>query len=129
MKVINLTQHKATPDQIEVGVVEPKKKHEVAILLTFTELPMSSEIKERAASLAEIAKEENAQYAMIGGAPFLMVELHHALLQRGITPLYAFSKRESIEETLPDGSVKKTQIFKHAGFVTLCNEQECGESA
>ena len=54
---------------------------------------------------------------MIGGAPFLMSPLESALLNNGIEPVYAFSTRESVEKKLPDGSVQKTNIFKHKGFV------------
>lgn len=61
--------------------------------------------------------EEGAESAMIGGAPFLMAPLEGALRTRGVIPLYAFSVRESVEEALPDGSVRKTQVFRHAGFV------------
>ena len=34
-----------------------------------------------------------------------MAILENALIDAGITPLYAFSKRESVETTLEDGSV------------------------
>ena len=34
-----------------------------------------------------------------------------------IIPLYAFSRRESVEEWQPDGSVRKINIFRHDGFV------------
>lgn len=30
---------------------------------------------------------------------------------------YAFSRRESVETQLPDGSVKKSSVFRHIGFV------------
>lgn len=46
-----------------------------------------------------------------------MSTLEKALQYTGITPVYAFSKRESKEEKLPDGSVKKINVFKHVGFV------------
>lgn len=60
---------------------------------------------------------------MVGGAPFFMAPLEAALRAVNIIPVYAFSKRESVEEKQPDGSVKKTQVFKHAGFVPAC---DCG---
>jgi hypothetical protein len=31
--------------------------------------------------------------------------------------LYAFSRRETVDTTLPDGRVEKKAIFKHAGWV------------
>jgi hypothetical protein len=54
---------------------------------------------------------------MIGGAPYLMAPLEVALRAHGITPLYAFSVRESVEQTQPDGSVRKIAVFRHGGFV------------
>lgn len=33
--------------------------------------------------------------------------------------LFAHSERESVEEKLPDGSVKKNMVFKHVRFLTL----------
>jgi hypothetical protein len=119
MKILNLTQHTATADQVAAGVVEPKDKKKIQEMLTFTEKPTAGEVLERAEALAEIARAEGATHAMIGGAPFLMGPLHQALLTKGIKPLYAFSVRESVEEVLPDGSVRKTQIFRHAGFISL----------
>jgi hypothetical protein len=53
---------------------------------------------------------------MIGGAPFLMAHLQYDLFEKRIKPLYAFSVRESVENTLPDGRVIKTAAFKHLGF-------------
>lgn len=55
--------------------------------------------------------------AMIGGAPFLMPALEKALRTKGILPVYAFSQRESVEEIMEDGTVRKTAVFKHRGFV------------
>ncbi|MHB0929605.1 MAG: hypothetical protein ACYC3W_12015, partial [Candidatus Nanopelagicales bacterium] len=55
--------------------------------------------------------------AMIGGAPFLMAPLEKALLSIGINPVFAFSERKSVEAHGADGTVTKTQVFKHVGFV------------
>jgi hypothetical protein len=55
--------------------------------------------------------------AMIGGAPYLMSALEEALDTQGIGAVYAFSVRESTEQTAPDGSVRKVNVFRHAGFV------------
>lgn len=128
--ILNLTQHTATPEQ---GVVEPADKATVAGLLTFEELPTVFDIAARARALAEIARahfDAHVGYlgggslgagkcAMIGGAPFLMSALEGALTEAGIRPLYAFSLRESAETVQPDGSVRKTQVFRHIGFVEV----------
>lgn len=116
--VLNLTQHAATADQLAAGVVEPADKRAIQELLTFEELPDAQDILRRAAALAGIARESGHPACMIGGAPFFMAPLEHALEKVGVKTLYAFSKRESVEVLDPQtGSVKKTQVFKHAGFV------------
>ena len=46
-----------------------------------------------------------------------MAALEAALREKGLTPVYAFSLRESVEETLEDGTVRKVNRFKHLGFV------------
>jgi hypothetical protein len=113
---INLTQHPATPDQ---GVTEPENKAAVQAALTFDAIPSSEDMKERADFLARIAKDSGASKAMIGGAPFFMSTLEKALLDVGIKPVYAFSVRESVEKTTDDGTVTKTNVFKHTGFVEI----------
>jgi|GEM_PF-818332 len=112
--IINLTQHVGTPEQ---GVTEPADKSAVSALLTFEEVPTRKEIGERAKALAELAKASGAKTAMIGGAPFFMGPLERALEEVGIVPVYAFSKRESVEAPDGNGGIRKTQVFRHAGFV------------
>jgi len=114
--IINLTQHAPTPEQLEAGVVQPSSE-DVRHFLTFDSIPSQEDIERRAAGLAAIAQAEGATAAMIGGAPWLMGELEQALLKRSVEPLYAFTQRESVEKKLPDGSVQKTNVFTHAGFV------------
>lgn len=122
MSIINLTQHKATFSQQSVGVVdlcdaEGKPDPELVSLLNFDTLPSAEEVIQRAEALAQLASDCFATAAMIGGAPYLMAPLEAALRAKGIRPLYAFSERTSVEETLPDGSVRKTAVFIHKGFV------------
>ena len=117
-KIINLTQHQATPEQIAADVVDlaPADRARLATLLTFDTLPTRAELDRRA---SDIVEEFAAGYgtAMIGGAPFFMSALERALDVRAIDAVYAFSVRESVEETLPDGTVRKTAVFRHRGFV------------
>lgn len=137
--ILNLTQHTATPEQIAAGVVEPtpEQRAEIVRLLTFDELPDSDDIRDRAYELALIARQIiDAKFAqmsreerdlelrhgsgicaMIGGAPFLMAALADELAKVSIHALFAFSMRESIEDVQPDGSVRKTAVFRHKGFV------------
>ena len=120
-KVINMTQHNPTPEQAEAGVYNPAEWERVKELLTFDELPSREEVFVRARQLTEIALAEcertGAVEVMIGGAPFFMPALNHALLSKGFIPVFAFSRRVSVEKTNPDGTVTKTQVFKHEGFV------------
>ena len=121
--ILNLTQHPATTEQIEAGVVDLPDSVRPALIgwLTFSQLPSREEIEDRAEALALLADsllpEEGDPAAMIGGAPYLMAPLEAALRNQRIRPLYAFSRRESIEQVLPDGTVRKTSIFRHAGFI------------
>ena len=117
--MLNLTQHVATTEQIQAGVVEPtpEVKAEIQKLLTFNSLEETQEVKERAYKLALIAKNHGASHVMIGGAPFFMPALESMLALGDISAHYAFSQREVVETTLPGGSVEKKAIFKHVGFV------------
>jgi hypothetical protein len=130
--ILNLTQHTPTPEQEAQLVVEPRMtKEKIKKLLTFEEIPTKEEIEARATKLAEIAVSEASMYAgdtdnevwitrvMLGGAPFFMGALEKAVREMGFQPVYAFSKRESVDQPQPDGSVKKIQVFRHAGFVEV----------
>ena len=117
MKIANLTQHSATPEQIAAGVFNLGKEANLSDLLNFDELPDMAEIEKRADLLARTARLTGATHAMIGGALFLMPKLEHALRANGVQPVYAFSKRESVETHNGDGTVSKKNVFKHIGFV------------
>jgi len=113
---INLTQHNATPEQ-ECAPRSKDQTQRIKELLTITELPDEQELVRRAVALAELARVAGATEAMVGSVNYLTLFLDPALRQRKIQPLYAFSKRESIEVPQPDGSVEKKSIFRHLGFV------------
>lgn len=118
--MINLTQHNATAEQLAQGVVDLQGDDLATLkkLLTFVGMPTNSEIHDRAFEIARIADQSGAEAAMIGGAPYLMPHLQKALQARGITVLYAFSERVSVERII-DGVVVKTNEFKHVGFVEV----------
>lgn len=122
--ILNLTQHPATPEQIAQGVVDMPADEWAALIgrLTVDVLPTRAEIEARCADIAMLAAtvfECHPAQAMIGGAPWMMSALEGALIDQGIAPVYAFSVRESIETAQPDGSVRKSNVFKHIGFVGL----------
>lgn len=125
MRILNLTQHTATPDQLAAGVIniETPEADVVFEELNFRQIPTYEEVEIRAANLAEMVAELIKMYdasntVMIGGAPFLMHPLVEALVKKGIQPCFAFSLRESVEKIMPNGSVVKTSEFKHQGMVT-----------
>lgn len=117
--IFNLTQHSPTPDQIEAGVISNRDhEQEIQSLLTFDHGNFTlEELKRRAKRLAEIALESGENEAMIGGAGWLMPPLERALVKVGICPMYAFSVRESVEQEMPDGSVRKVNKFRHVNFI------------
>lgn len=128
--ILNLTQHAATPEQLAAGVVDlsERKLTELKSLLTFDSIPTAFELKARAEKierlavsfLCEITPEsellDDVDLAvMIGGAPFFMATLESHLKERAIRPLYAFSRRDSVEVATPEGVVKQA-VFRHLGF-------------
>lgn len=119
MSILNLTQHQATPDQLEAGVVDlpEKEQQQLQSWLTFTHIVPEESIIARAQAIAHLAYSMGYNQVMIGGALWLMAPLTQALYQRGITPLFAFSTRETTETAQADGSVIKSMRFKHDGFI------------
>mgnify|MGYP000926164026 CR=1 FL=1 len=118
--IINLTQHIATPEQVEAGVIDLQGEDltQLKKLLNFVGMPTNGDIHDRAFDIARIADQSGAEAAMIGGAPYLMPHLQKALQARGIAVFYAFSERVSVERVV-DGVVVKTNEFKHVGFVEV----------
>jgi hypothetical protein len=128
----NLTQHPATAQQKAAGVwdLPDYLRKEIIQELSFEEIPSKEELAARAAVITGIAARASAiisldgvipigREMMVGGAPYLMGPLETALRQEGFLPVYAFSKRESVDEPQPDGSIKKVSVFRHAGFVEV----------
>jgi hypothetical protein len=136
-KIINLTQHKATQEQIEAGVIDLPEEARAKLqkLLTFDDFPDNDILEKRTNSIYELVasvvlkenivsgesydddlRKHNLSF-MIGGAPFLMNHLEKELNYVGQV-LYAFSRREVIEV-----DNVKTSIFKHVGFVAVPNSR------
>jgi hypothetical protein len=79
-------------------------------------LPSRAMIRHRCQNIARLARAEGFHVAMIGGAPWMMGTLEHCLLDVGIAPIYAFSKRNVVEGD--DGT--KVVKFVHEGFIPAC---------
>lgn len=119
-RILNLTQHQATEEQKAQGVFDLKDTTELKALLTFDGIPSHGEMYDRARRLAQIARHalgKGCHEVMIGGAPFFMSTLENYLWEEGMVPVYAFSQRHVVESVKEDGTVVKTAVFKHVGFV------------
>ena len=126
MAILNLTQHLATPEQIEAGVVNLSHGDQVMLksYLTFNELPDNAAIDTAAGGVLTLAHKFFGQQAedrtvMLGGAPFFMSRLEECFKGQGFRVVYAFSQRVSEDQAQEDGSVRKVAVFKHMGFVEM----------
>lgn len=118
----NATQHSATPEQKAQGVVDlpTEIREELCKHLTFEDIPGSEDLRMRSIAVVGLLMTCGAKpgdKAMLGGAPFFMEELSHSCREIGLVPVFAFSRRESAEQVMPDGSIKKVAVFRHLGFV------------
>lgn len=122
--IVNLTQHASTLDQQREGVfdlTDTEELKELRRLIIFDSLPTKEEIDARALDIATLAARalkdrDGEKTAMIGGAPYLMSYLEYYLRRLGITVLYAFSKRISVDREV-DGRIEKHSVFVHEGFI------------
>lgn len=137
--ILNMTQHVASAEQKAAGVVDLPEAEaaELRRLLTFHKLPAEEQIRDRADAVADLAlayllkigdpaaiasgggADIDRIRCMIGGAPFLMPALTRAMRSRGLAPVCAFSRRESVDEDQADGCVIKRSVFRPLGFVNL----------
>lgn len=119
--IINFTQHNATPEQIQAGVVDIIPTSIRSEFLTFTDIPSAEEIRiaaqEAVNYIGTVSK--GGERVMIGGAPFFISALERELKAAGYTPVYAFSERISVDVVQSDGTVVKTSRFAHKGFVEV----------
>jgi len=112
MKILNLTQHPASKEQIDAGVIDLPEGERLVLkdLLTFDSIPSQKEMLSRAKEILKLS--DLFERVMIGGAPFFMSTLERELDCARKACLYAFTKR--IVEEKDD--VKKS-VFRHEGFV------------
>lgn len=117
--ILNLTQHASTAHQQKAGVydLEGRALKQLKELLTFESLPTQTGLYNRALRIEQLVElvAPRVKRVMIGGAPFFMAPLEHVLASYEI--LYAFSERISVDTVHADGTVTKTAVFNHAGFV------------
>ena len=121
-RIVNLTQHTFSAEQLAdlwargVEIIEfPFDKG----LITFDTCPSVDELRARAREVADVAKDYNPTHAMIGGAPYFMPFLEEALWEHVIVSTYAFTERRAVETGNANGSVTKTSVFCHGGWIKL----------
>lgn len=122
VKIWNATQHLSTPEQRAQGVIDlsDELRKQLSEFLTFEELPGSEILRVRSIAIIGTimtAGAKSGDRVMLGGAPFFMEELSHTVRSAGLVPVFAFSRRESAEQAMPDGTVRKVAVFRHLGFV------------
>jgi hypothetical protein len=119
--IANLTQHVATAAQVRAGVVDLHEYARALLgdLLTFHDVPARAQLEERADAVARLVRDvfPNCNVAMVGGAPYFMVPLVEALKRHEVTAVFSFTKRESVDTHHADGSVTKSAVFRHVGWV------------
>ena len=126
-KIINLTQHAATPSQIADGVIDLDSQTLLQLkeFLTIDELPTAQDLKYRAMQILVLALDLSQKYEtldfMLGGHLDLMSFVHAEFFRVGLKPRSSFSKRNVIETQQPDGTVSKVAIFEHIGWTYPCN--------
>jgi len=125
---INLTQHAASPAQRDAGVVDLPPGDQAALrdLLTFEELPSISDMQLRARKITRLIP-TGVTRAMIGGAPWFLPYLAGVLrnVRPDVTCVMSFSRRESADRIMPDGSTRKVSVFRHIGFIPYFGVSEC----
>jgi len=120
MKILNLTQHNATPSQKEAGLVdlEGNELEELREIITFDSLPTFAELELASMALAMIAHEHGFENVLIGGACYFMPVLENHLKKCGFTPYYAYSKRNAVDKMV-DGKIVTEYTFEHEGFLKV----------
>jgi len=145
--ILNLTQHPASAEQLEAGVVDLGSNYSSKLkeLLTFSTIPTASELTSRCDGIYDLVLAQLATIGHIDESFYddydmtknldesrFRAELNISFMIGGApylmgplqselsnlgTVLYAYSNRVSVEETQADGSVRKVNVFKHIGFV------------
>lgn len=115
MKVLNISNHVLTSEQIE----ELRSKD----LDEIVELPANlkagwaqckpSTYIDLCEEIGEFMVNNGIKYAHLAGFP---AAISYMVSHMNGEFIYAYSERESVEETQSDGSVIKRNVFKHKGF-------------
>ena len=121
--ILNLTQHNATKDQQDAGIIDMPVDFQTALkgLLTFPTQYTRADLEYRALQVHELVRDfcgtskEVLEGVMIGGMPSFMPVLESVLISKGIKVGYACTERKSVDKEV-DGKIIKTAVFVHAGM-------------
>ena len=123
MKIINLTQHNATEDQVAAGVIDLQGDMKAALVaaITFPPIYTKADLVMAARVVNELIRDHVGMHGqidgvMIGGMPSFMPVLETLLMSKGIKVGYACSERVSKDIPQADGTVKKVAVFAHVGM-------------
>ena len=120
MNIINLTQHAATEDQLNAGVLDLQGDLKAALVaaITFPPVYTHEELVSRAKRVLGICKDSQIDcgHVMIGGMPSFMPVLQNVLQSAGYRVGYACTDRVSVDVPDGNGGVRKTSVFKHVGM-------------
>jgi len=102
MKIINLTGVPTTPEQADLGVIDPpaNKAEFVQKMLNPIELPHPGEIGSRARGIAAVmhSYDKATTGALIGGQPaYINARLEDALVVAGYPTFYMFNSTTLLE--------------------------------
>lgn len=126
-RILNLTQHRATPAQMEDGIenVPSRLAEQLERLLTFPADYGLTCLSLSAKALAAMAHQLGYEQVMIGGLPALMSHLEREMIALDISVGYARTERVSIDTPQPDGSNKKVSTFRYAGMYWAWERLAC----
>jgi len=120
MNILNLTQHAATEDQLNAGVIDLQGDLKTALVeaITFPAVYDHEELVSRAKRVVGIVRDSqvDCQHVMIGGMPSFMPVLQNVLQSAGYRVGYACTDRVSVDVPDGNGGVRKTSVFKHVGM-------------
>ena len=122
-KLITLFNHSLTDDQTKDAQASLKVREIISIpediRRTWGQVPPDlPEISDYLAPVRQWLTDSArpGDYVLIHGdfgASYIMVRF---AFESGLVPVYATTQRESLETRQPDGTVKKTAVFKHVQF-------------
>ena len=67
----------------------------------------------------EVTVDKNITLVQPAGSPAFQLMLGRCMDQMQIQVMYAHSERVSVDESQPDGTVKKVSTFQHKGWIRL----------